>query len=70
MAAPARSAAIQIVRPPDNVKIETPEKPKKGESVVMDTTCRSTCMSFTDASDATQRLCRNVLIYGCVVMLV
>jgi PAB-dependent poly(A)-specific ribonuclease subunit 3 len=42
MAAP-RSNAIQIVRPPENVKIETPEKPKK---------------------DATQRLCRNVLIYG------
>lgn len=31
MAAPARSAAIQIVRPPDSVKVETPEKPKKGE---------------------------------------
>jgi hypothetical protein len=30
MAAP-RSNAIQIVRPPENVKIETPEKPKKGE---------------------------------------
>ncbi|GMK59263.1 hypothetical protein CspeluHIS016_0702780 [Cutaneotrichosporon spelunceum] len=42
MAAP-RANAIQIVRPPDNVKTDLPEKPKK---------------------DATQRLCRNVLIYG------
>ncbi|WOO77158.1 PAN2-PAN3 deadenylation complex subunit PAN3 [Vanrija pseudolonga] len=44
MAAPARSAAIQIVRPTETFKgADTPEKAKK---------------------DATQRLCRNVLIYG------
>lgn len=55
MAAPARSAAIQIVRPPDTPKVEASDKvSKKGWSRI----------ELELTIDATQRLCRNVLIYG------